>query len=186
MATVDCVCPPLAGETRHPDGDTVTLRQKLDFRTAATIQHAVSVLRLEDQNPSVEEVLARLTEAYVRYGVESWTVVDEAGKPVPVTPTTVEAVLFADLTAAMVVGEEADELYSGTILLPLLKRASTSSPATPTPDSTSPPTGSQETSTEPTPSKPSSTTTTPTDDTETTSESPGIGSSSSPNLVSVA
>ena len=187
MAKIDCICPAGPdGTTRHPEGDTVTLRAKLDFRTAATIQHAVSVLRLEEQEPSVEEVLARLTEAYVKYGVESWTLVDKDWKAIPVSPSTVEAVLFADITAAMVVGEEADELYSGAILLPLLKRASTSSLDTPTPDVTSPPTGSQETPTEPTPSLPSSTTTTQTDATAMTSSSPDGVSSSSPNLVSVA
>jgi len=185
MASIDCICPPLAGETRHPEGDTVTLRPKLDFRTAATIQHSVSVLRLEEQEPAVEEVLARLTEAYVRYGVESWTIVDAEGKPVPVTPSNVEAVLFADLTAAMVVGEEADEMYSGAILLPLLKRASTSSPGTPTTDETSLPTGSQETPAEPTPLRPSSTSTTQTDDTGPTSYSPDGDSKSSLSMASV-
>ena len=184
MANDDCICPPLAGETRHPQGDTVTLRPVLDFRTAATIQHAVSVLRLEDQEPAVEEVLARLTEAYVKFGVESWTVVDADGKPVPVNPHTVEDVLFPNIAAAMVVGEEADELYSGTILLPLLKRASNSSPATPTPDETSPPTSSPPNT--PTPLRPSLTTTTQTDDIEPTSESPDGVSSSSPSLASAS
>jgi hypothetical protein len=186
MANIDCVCPPLAGETRHPDGDVVTLRPTLDFRTAATIQHAVSVLRLEEQDPTVEEILARLTEAYVKYGVVSWTIVDASGEPVPVTPTTVETVLFANIAAAMVVGEEADELYSGTILLPLLKRASNSSAATPTPDSTSQPTGSPETPTESTPSKPSSITTIRTAGTAETSESPESDFNSSRSSESVA
>lgn len=186
MANIDCICPALPdGSTRHPEGDTVSLRPKLDFRTAATIQHAISVLRLEEQEPAVEEVLARLTEAYVRYGIESWTVVDRDGKPVPVTPSNVEALLFADLASAMVVGEEADELYSGAILIPLLKRASTSSSDTPTPDETSPPTGSPETPEPQTPSSPSSTSTIQTDDTEMTSSSPDGASSSSPTLVSV-
>jgi hypothetical protein len=184
MVKIDCICPPLAGETRHPEGDTVTLRPVLDFRTAATIQHAVSVLRLEEQEPNVEEVLARLTEAYVRYGVESWTIVDADGKAVPVTPSNVEAILFADLTAAMIVGEEADELYSGAILLPLLKRASTFSPDTQTTDETSQPTGSQETPAEPTPLRPSSTSTTQTDDTVTTSSLPDGDSRSSLNMAS--
>jgi len=183
---VDCLCPPSGGAPRHPDGDTITLREKLDFRTAATIQHAISVLRLEEREPQVEEVLARLTEAYVRYGIASWSLVDEAGAPIPVSPQAVDAYLFSNLTAAMIVGDEADERFSGAILLPLLQRASTSSPATPTTDETSPPTGSPESPAPPTPLRPSSTTTTPTDGTATTSRRRAGASRSSPSSASVA
>ena len=186
MTKIDCICPPLAGETRHPDGDTVTLRPKLDFVTAATIQHTISVVRLEDRQVDIEEILGRLTQAYVKYGVESWTIVDADGKPVPVNPGTVEDVLFADITASMMVGDEADELYSGAILLPLLKRASMSSPDTLTPDETSPPTSSQGNPEPPTPLRPSSTGTTQTDDTETTSSSPDGVSSSSLSMASAS
>lgn len=191
MATIECICPPVDGGQRHPEGDVVTFKVPMDYPTAAKVQHAISVLRMErdpDEQGEIEteEFLAKLTEAYMRFGIVEWTLVDAAGKAIPVTPANVERYLFSDITAAMVVGDEADGLYSRAILAPLLKRASNSSPATLTPDSTSQPTGSQPTPDEPMPSKPSSTSTTPTDDTETTSESPGIGSSSSPSLVSVA
>ncbi len=186
MTKIDCICPPQAGETRHPEGDTVTLRPKLDFVTAATIQHTISVVRLEDRQVDIEEVLGRLTQAYVKYGVQSWTVVDAEGKPVPVNPGTVEDVLFPNLTAAMIVGDEADELYSGAILLPLLQRASTSSPDTSMPDETSPPTSSQENPEPPTPLRRSSTGTTQTDGTETTSSSPDGDSSSSLSMASAS
>ncbi len=191
MTAIDCICPPgPGGEVRHAAGDTVTLRETLDFRTASTIQHAISVLRMDragdDEETTSEEILARLTEAYIKYGVVAWTVEDAAGAPVPVNPTNVERILLADITAAMIVGEDADELYSGAILRPLLQRASMSSADTPTPDSMSAPTGSADMTAPPTPLRPSSTTTTPTDDTGTTSSSLGGDYSSSPTSESVA
>jgi hypothetical protein len=188
MATIDCLCPPNAeGQARHPDGDTVTLKERLDFRSAATIQHAVSAFNLgkaDGEDSSIEEVLGVLTEAYIRYGVESWTLVDAKGQPIPVTPTSVSTYLLSDITAASVVGDEADGLYSAVVLLPLVKRASNSSQPTPTPEPTSVPTGSP--TKRPTPLKPSSTTTSPTDDTAMTSESPGGDSNSSQNSASAA
>ena len=187
MGPVPCLCPPTPeGTTRHPDGDTVTFKERLDFRTAATIQHAVSAFRLArgDDEVAVEEVLATLTEAYLRYGIASWTLVDKEGKPIPVTPSNVETYLLVDIATAAVLGDEADSAFSEAILLPLLRRASSSSPDMQTPESTSPPTGSQPST--PTPLKPSLITTSQTVVTETTSDLPDGDSSSSPRSESVA
>jgi hypothetical protein len=183
----ECLCPPLReGGVRHPKGDSVLLKDPLDFRTAATIQHAISVLRLEEREPHAEEILARLTEAYVRYGITAWTLLDPDGKPIPVTPATVDQFVLSNIPAASVIGDEADEMYSRTILLPLVKRASASSPSTPTPDETSATTSSPENPEPPTPLRRSSTTTTPTDDTVRTSPRRGGGSKSSRSSESVA
>lgn len=185
---VECLCPLTpGGEVRHPTGDNIELKVPLDFRSAATMQHSINVLRLtrgDDVQLPIEEILGVLTESYLRFGIRSWTLVDPAGKPIPVTPTTVDMYLMPNLTAAALVGDEADAVFSEVILLPLVKRASTSSPDTPTTDSTSAPTGSPIEA--PTPLRPSSTSTIPTDDIDTTSPSPDGDSSSSRSSESVA
>jgi hypothetical protein len=184
MATVPCLCPPTAEGVRHPEGDTVTLRDPLDFRTAVTMQKAVTILFSDQPGASPEQVLGVLSEAYVVHGVASWSVVDGKGKPVPVNPATVAATLLPHVAAAMAVADEADPLYAKAVLVPLLAKASNSSPGTPTSESTSPATGSPPAPLKPL--RPSSTSTTPTADTATTSRSRAGGSSSSPSSASAA
>lgn len=185
MTTTECLCPRTpAGEVRHPDGDTVTLRDPLDFRSAVTMQKSVTVLYSENENATTAEVLAVLAEAYLLHGVTSWTVVDAKGKPVPANPTTVAEYLLPNVTAAMAVADEADGIYAKAVLLPLLARASNSSPPTPTTELTSAGTGSPP---EPLrPSKRSSTTTSRTAATGTTSTPPAGDSSSSQSSASAA
>jgi hypothetical protein len=178
MVTIACLCPPLAsGDTRHPDGDEVHLRERLDFRAATTMRKVIALVYHEDPEASVADILGALTEHYVLLGVESWTLVDARNKPIPVTKPAIREHLLSHPDIAMEVGDAADELYSESVVDPLVAKASSSSPPTPTDDSTSAPTDS----TRPTPSSPSSTSTTPMDDTVMTS-SPLVGaSSSSPN-----
>jgi hypothetical protein len=178
---IDCICP----GTPHAEGDTVTLHQTLDFRRAMTMQKSVVIARTGvDEDMDTAEILAILAESYLRYGVESWTLVDAAGKAIPVSPDNVSAHLMTHIAEAMDLAEEADDLYQEAVLLPLVRRGLRSSQPTSTTDSTSPSTGSDP---DPlTPSSPSSTTTTPTDDIETTSSPLDGASNSSPSLVSVA
>lgn len=185
MATIPCVCPPKRidetgiSEVRHPDGDTVTLRERLDFRAALTARNAVNVLKVEDPQAGAGEVLAVLTEAYLIGGIESWTLVHLDAedrnrlKALPVSRATVRAFMADHVDEASLVGDEADELYSKAVLGPLVARASGSLPVTPTPDSTSPTTKSSETL--PKRSKQSSITTIPTGGTEQMSASRGGG-----------
>ncbi len=167
MAVIDCVCPIKPdGSVRHPDGDTVTLREKLDFRSALHARNTVILLRQDDVTDPAE-ILAALTEVYLRVGIESWTLVDAKGKPVPVSREAVAAFMADYPDAAMTIGDEADERYSESVITPLVVRASKSSPPTPTKGSISATNGSS-----PTPrkrSKPSLTITTRTEDTVTTS-----------------
>jgi len=184
---IACPCPPRAdGDTRHPDGDTVTLRDRLDFRSATTIRKAVSMLG-EDGPVESAEVLAVMTEWYLLLGIEAWTLVDDRGKPVPVTrPAIRERLLENDDAYASVtdLADAADGMYMKLVLLPLLERASRSSPPTPTDASTSAPTALPPK--RPKPSRPSSTTSTRTDGTAMTSTSPGGASSTSQNAASAA
>jgi hypothetical protein len=126
-------------------------------------------LRSQDADASIPEHLALLSEQYLLFGVESWTLVDETGKPAEVTKPAIRERLLSHPLVAMVVVDAADALYNEEVLLPLLAMASTSSPPTPTDGSTSATTDSS--NSPPTPSSPSSITTIPTDDTETTSPS---------------
>jgi hypothetical protein len=184
IVNVACICPETSNGIRHPEGDAVTLRERLGFRSAVTMQKVIITLRSEIEDPSNAEILAALTEAYVVYGIESWTLVDARGKAIPVNRATIEEHLLSDLTAALAVADVADDLYQETVLLPLLMRGSGSSGTSPTTRSTS-----RRTSSPPVPlrrSKRSSTTTSRTDDTATTSASLDGGSSSSPSSESAA
>jgi hypothetical protein len=182
MATIDCICPPTkAGDTRHPDGDTVTLRERLDFRAALTARNAIALA--QGEGDSTAEILAALTEAYLILGVESWTLVDERGKDIEVSKAAIREVLLAHPDEAMVVADEADDLYRDAVIAPLAAKAAKSSPPTQTTSSTSARNGSP--TKRPKPSRPSSTTTTRTVATVTTLPSRDGDSSSSPNLESV-
>jgi hypothetical protein len=164
MVTVACLCPPRAdGTPRHPDGDEVQLRERLDFRSATTIRNAVGFARAEDPELSGAEILAILTDA--------------DGKPLPVTKPNLRSLLLTNDEAAQVVADAADERYGEQILGPLVRAASTSSPLTPTNDSTS--ASKDSPSSNPTPSSPSSTTTIPTAGTGTITSLPAGGSRSS-------
>jgi hypothetical protein len=180
--TIPCLCPPKDGEPRHPE-DTVTLRDKLGFRGVTTIRWAVALLKENDADASVADVLAVLTENYVMAGVEAWTIVDDKGKPVEVTPAALRDILLDDPIASQIVADAADDLYLA-VMLPLLNRASMSSPPSRKTRSTSAGTGSSRK--RPRPSKPSSISTIPTVVTETTSSSLDGDSRSSPNSVTAA
>jgi len=176
MAHIDCICPSKAdGQMRHPDGDEITLRETLGFRSVLALRNEPMVLKTEDPDASTGEILAALTEGYLVFGVESWTLVDAKGKPIPVTRANVREHLLSRPDAAIVVADAADERYSA-VVLPLLLRASNSSPLTPTSDSTSPTNGGS--TKRPKRSSPSSTTSSPTAGTATTTSLLAGGSNS--------
>ena len=167
--TVPCICPWPDDIVPHPDGDTIGLVDRLDFFRATAIRKSLAFINSDDPEARAVEVLARLSLAYVMFGIERWTVVDAKGKAVPVSHAAIRSSLLANDTAASIVVEAADELYQQAVLLPLMAGASTSSPPMPTGGSTSRRTGSSKKPR--TRSSPSSTTTSRTD---------GIGTMSSP------
>ena len=185
---IDCRCPTRDGSVRHPDGDTVNLRETLDFRTANTLHKSIQLYRHElsedGATASVPEVLAMLTEGYVLYGIESWSLTDEDNKPLPVTKGNIERRILTDITTAERIGDAADELYAEKVMLPLLQRESSSSPPLPTDESTSAPTDSPPE--HPTPSRPSLITTSQTADIEPTTTSLDGDSSLSQSSTSAA
>lgn len=177
MVTVACLCPLKAGKPRHPEGDTIELREHLELRGALTARKMVGIIKSEDPDASAAEILAGMTEAYVLYGVASWSVVDEKDHAVEPTRPAIREYLLSKPSEALKVADAADDLYSEEVLLPLLAMASTSLPPTPTDGSTSPTTPPS--TPEPTPLRPSSTSTIPTDATGPTSLSLAGASSSS-------
>lgn len=172
---ISCICPPKGDAVRHPDGDTITLRDKLDFRAVATIRWAIAITQETDPGASMAEQFGLITEHYVLEGVESWSLVDEKGRPVEVSKANIRERLLPHPEAQRV-GDEAEARYQA-VMLPLLRGESPSSPSTPTTGSTSPPTGSSEKA--PKRSRRSLTSITPMAATETTSNSlDGVSSSS--------
>ena len=146
MATFTCICPPKSnGDPRHPNGGTVTLRDHLPFRAGLAARNTVILLKQEDSEATTADILASLTEVYLLEGIESWTLYDDKGKQVPVSRSTIRAFMADHVDEAMTVGEEADGLYSASVIDPLVKRAATFSQPTPTTDSTSATNGSSPT-----------------------------------------
>ena len=183
--TIICPCPVKAdGGTRHPDGDTVTLKDTLDFRSVTAIRTNIGLL--EDAT-NIGDVMATLTEGYLIYGIASWTLVDDKGKPLPVSRVNIAERILSDIATASIIGDNADEVFGEKVVLPLLNRAGTSSPPSPTAPTSAPSAASTASSVRPPRrSKPSSITTIPTDDTETTSTSLAGVSNSSQSSASAA
>ena len=148
-------------------------RDRLDFMRATTVTKAIAFI--EETDPAIRPalVLATLSEFYVLMGVKSWSLPD------PVTSANIRRKLLEHPEVGTIV-EAADALYQEQVLLPLLNRASSSSPPSQTNGSTSPtPRGAKR---PPKRSRPSSISTIPMDDTETTSSPPDGAYSSSQSL----
>jgi hypothetical protein len=175
---ISCVCP----GTPHAE-DTVTVMDRLDFRGAATIRQLMGGMYREDPDASTSELAGLLVEHYLICGITGWTLVNEKGKRVPVTKPAVRAFLNDHPLEGFIVGDAVDDPYSEQVVLPLLRKASSSSPPTQTETATSPTSGSPRTSK---PSKRSSTTSTRTVATEPTPMSRDGGGSTSTSSASAA
>lgn len=163
-AKIPCPCPQIGGVVQHPDGDEVTLRERLDFRSAVSIRNDFILARSEEY-VTFGEALAALTEGYLYHGISGWTLTDAKGRPLPVSRAAIHDVILSDPEVATIIGDAADELY-GVVIRPLLARAAASSNSMPTNGSTSAPKASSKKN--PRRSSRSSTTTTPTGATVTT------------------
>lgn len=178
MAQIPTTCP--CPGTPHPDGDTVTLRDKLGLKAGVMLQG--SLIKANKDGVSDSEMTGLIVEAYVLHGVEAWTFVDAEGKPVPVSEATIRSLLLDDFSLSIAVSNAADDLYFGPMIVPLVLSGSISSPPSPTDESTSAATSKPSRKR----SRRSSTTTTPTDAIATITPSPAGDSSSSPSSASAA
>jgi hypothetical protein len=136
---VPCPCP----GTPHSEGDTVSLFPRLGLHAGVIAQR--KIIAALERKADDDEVVATLMDVFCRGGVAEWTVVDEDGKPVPVTPDTIEVYLIGNYAAGRMVAEKADSLYSGALIDPLLMKVEASFPPTPTNGSTSAKTASSRT-----------------------------------------
>jgi hypothetical protein len=175
---INCICPPKADGTPRHDHDTITLREKMDFRSSIAIRNALALESGDDGAIDMADILAILTERFILYGVQSWTVVDAKNQPVPVSREAITRLILSDIELATDIGDAADARYRDAVMLPLLQRGQTSSPSTPTNGSTSRRTGRSTTPRKR--SSPSSITAIPTAGTGTTSSAPDGDSSSLP------
>lgn len=121
----ECLCP----GTPHSTGDVVELRSELD------LDGGLAVLS-EFTSESKTSIVERLGRAYLRWGVSSWTFVDENGAPIPVTPERISRLRWSG--AVYRLADRAAELYGEAVLNPLVNRESGSSPSGRSDDSTSP------------------------------------------------
>lgn len=137
IVNIACPCPAKPDGTARHESDTVTLSDTLDFRRATAIRNTIAFAKAEDDDVSTADIMAVLTEAYLLYGVEAWSLVDEKGKALAVSKPEIRARLLSSPVLAEPIGEAADGLYGPVILLPLVQRALASSGITPTPASTS-------------------------------------------------
>lgn len=186
-ATIACVCPPKpSGEQPH-EQDTITFRDRLDFRSGLAIRHQITLEKTDDPGLSAGDILAIMSEHYLVHGIESWTLRDAKGKPLPVSRPAIRALLEEHPEAVLDLTDVADDLYREQVLLPLLQRASRSSPPSPRTDSTSAtPESSDTKSPSPKRRSRSSTSSTQTDDTGTITSLHGGGSRSSQNSATAA
>ena len=161
--SVACPCP----DTPHADGDTVFLAPHLSLKggllAEATMVRSWGKLNVKGKLPEVTEaslaIEASLREIYVSDGVKDWTFVDEEG-PIEVNEQSIHDLLLSNFTLARPVGDKADELYTASVLDPLLARLSISSPSSRRRASTSTSPSSPSSGKRPRPLRPSSTSTT--------------------------
>ena len=182
--TVPCKCPPKPnGDVRHAS-DTITLKERMDFRSSVAIRNALGLEANDDGMVDMADALAILTERFIYYGIASWSFVDAKNQPVPVSREAITRLVLEDIDLAMSVADVADDLYRMAVMGPLGRSASKSSLPSPTTDSTS---AATTPSTKPRrPSKRSSTTTSPTGVIVSISPSPDGVSNSLPSSESAA
>lgn len=120
-----CQCP----GTPH-EQDEVYLLPRLTFDGGAA---AEDVIRAGLGKGDVDAIAVPITHAYLTHQVAGWNLVGPDG-PLPYSSD----LLVKDWESARVVGDAADDLYSGVLLAPLVASVSKSSPGGPTGPSTSP------------------------------------------------
>lgn len=126
---VPCHCP---GQPHAHD--TVTLRTSVTVPMGFAAMTAMRNNAMQGGTP--DDALGALASVYLHYGIAAWSFVDEKGKPVPITPVNADRLLPFD-EGGFEVADRADDILQAEIVRPLVRRTSTLSPDTQTPDSTS-------------------------------------------------
>jgi hypothetical protein len=116
-----------------PSGHSVTLHPEVTLPLGIACISAIKGALHEGQ-PAVEAALA---EAYLRFGIASWTFRDVNGDPVPVTAESIARMLPFN-GGGLEVAEAADALYGEAVTRPLVQRSRLLSPPGPTGGGTPP------------------------------------------------
>ena len=125
VALEECLCP----GAPHAAGDWVDLRAQLDYAGGLTVISAM-------QGDDTDDLIARMSKAYLIAGIVGWSFLDAAGKPVPVTKANIARLRWNG--PAMIIANAAADLYGEAVMDPLVKTASASSPSGQSDASTSP------------------------------------------------
>jgi hypothetical protein len=126
-----CRCIGRADTPVHPDGDEVYLAPEASMTCGLRANGAITASGGDIS--LLEPLMARI---FIDEGIVGWTFVDEDGDPVPVTHGSIERLLPWGHGGSLV-SERANDLYSGAILDPLVRRWSATQRPGPTGDSTS-------------------------------------------------
>lgn len=129
---IECPC---VG-TPHADGDSVTMPDALPFPAAVALTNGLSTLQRSEPELDIDDIAGYLSEQYILKLITEWSLVDEAGEPLPVSRAAIRERILSNTEIAAVIAEEADGRYASA-LVPLLVRGSTSSRPTPITPSTS-------------------------------------------------
>lgn len=111
----ECRCP----GTPHTDGDTVSLRPKIDLSMGAAAWAAMN-----SSQADTTDMQAAVSMVYMKYGIVAWSFVDTAGLPIPVRGANFDELLpWGD--GGMEVLEAADGLYGTELMRPFVRRQET-------------------------------------------------------------
>jgi len=120
----ECLCP----GAPHAGGDSVYLRPELDVAGGLAVLAAMTAG--DDSN-----LIERMGRAYLIAGIVDWTFLDEEGKKVAASRANIERMRWTASTLA--IANAAADIYGETVLGPLARMASDSSPSGPSDESTS-------------------------------------------------
>lgn len=136
---VPCPCP----GSPHTEGDTVYLHPHISFRGGVLAEKKAIDAIQAGEGDYQDAVQAALLETYVLHGVADWTLTNGDGVSViPVNEDSITRHLLSNYGAALMVAEQANDLYKEEILGPLRTRLLKSLPRSRTTVSTSARTGS--------------------------------------------
>jgi hypothetical protein len=113
----DCLC----ANTPHDDGDFVLLAPQLSLDGGLSASGALASWDPTQQGHGDRIRLEReLGLSMISGGVIGWNFLDDAGKPIPVTPENIVRALPWD-KGGRIVAERANDLYGPAVLAPLVE-----------------------------------------------------------------
>lgn len=124
----DCECP----GAPHPEGDFAQFRPRLTARGGLL---ATSIIYTAAES-GVAKTMTELGLCFLADGLLSWDLLDDDGKPIPVSAVTGGALDWE--TTLLPLANKANALYEGSVIRPLATRREPASlPSGPMDDSTS-------------------------------------------------